>query len=101
MVFGPRLFYFGKIKRFVWNGVGIGGWGRSLDFDLKSPNEMNIPYSGSWTSTMIMLINEMSKINSLQKPRGFIPKFCQKSKKSKFLKSLKNVLESGIGSDSI
>ena len=39
---------------------------------------------------MMMLINEMPKINSLQKPGGFIPKYCQKSK---FLKSLKNVLE--------
>ena len=42
---------------------------------------------------MMMLINEMSKINSPQKPEGFIPKYGQKSKKSKFRKLLKNVLK--------
>ena len=34
IVSGPRLFYFGKIKRFVWNDVGIMGWGKSINFDL-------------------------------------------------------------------
>ena len=34
MVSGSRLFYFGKIKRFVWNGVGIMGWEKSLGFYL-------------------------------------------------------------------
>ena len=27
IVSGPRLFYFGKLKVFVWNGVGSRGWG--------------------------------------------------------------------------
>ena len=34
IVSGPRLYHFGKIKRFVWNGVGSRGWGKLLDFDL-------------------------------------------------------------------
>ena len=34
IVSGPRLYYFGKIKRFVWNGVASRGWGKLLDFDL-------------------------------------------------------------------
>ena len=33
MVSRPRLFYFGKIKRFVWNGVGIMEWGKSLEVE--------------------------------------------------------------------
>ena len=54
---------------------------------------MNVPLLQSSTSAMIILINENVQNQFLTKARGFIPKYDQKSIKSKFLKSLKNVLE--------
>ena len=90
---GHAYFIFRKLKVFAWNGVGSRGWGKSLDFAFYLPNEMKIPLLRSSTSAMMILINENVQNQFFTKARGFIPKYDQKSIKSKFLKSLKNVLK--------